>query len=46
MRLLRGTAAVFFDLKGASLLARLSPLPSKVAKIRKWIKAYLAAYAQ
>jgi hypothetical protein len=41
MRLLRGTAAVFFDLLGASLLARLSPLSSKVAKTRKWIKAYL-----
>ena len=41
MRLLRRTAAVFFDLLGASLLARLSPLSSKVAKTRKWIKAYL-----
>src|ERR1700733_7442021 len=41
MRLLRRTAAVFFDLLGASLLARLSPLSSKVAKTRKWIKACL-----
>jgi hypothetical protein len=34
-------AAVFFDLLGGSLLASLSPLSSKVAKTRKWIKAYL-----